>query len=84
MADSYNFSSATYRRKVRTQSVIRFIVCLIITIIALLPLYIVLINATRSNEEIIASGVSFIPGTNLIENIKNLTDPDYEIGRAHV
>lgn len=80
MADSYNFSSATYRRKVRTQSVIRFIVCLIITIIALLPLYIVLINATRSNEEIIASGVSFIPGTNLIENIKNLTDPDYANG----
>ncbi len=80
MADSYNFSSATYRRKVKTQATIRFIVCLIITIIALLPLYIVLINATRSNEEIIASGVSFIPGTNLIENIKNLSDPDYANG----
>lgn len=80
MADSYNFSSATYRRKVKTQATIRFIVCLIITIIALLPLYIVLINATRSNEEIIANGVSFIPGTNLIENIKNLSDPDYANG----
>lgn len=80
MAESYNFSSATYRRKVKTKATIRFIVCLIITIIALLPLYIVLINATRSNEEIIASGVSLIPGTNLIENFKNLTDPDYANG----
>lgn len=80
MADSYNFSSATYRRKVRTQSVIRFIVCLILTIIALLPLYIVLINSTRSSQEIISNGISFIPGTNLIENIKNLTDPDYANG----
>ncbi len=80
MADSYNFSSATYRRKVRTQSVLRFIVCLIITIIALLPIYIVLINSTRSNEEIIASGVAFIPGTNFIQNFQNLTDPNYANG----
>lgn len=80
MADSYNFSSATYRRKVRTQSVIRFIVCLIITIIALLPLYILLINSTRSSQEIISNGIAFIPGTNFIENFKNLTNPDYANG----
>lgn len=80
MADSYNFSNTEYRRKIRIHSVIRFIVCTLLTIISLLPIYIILINATRPNAEIIANGISFLPGTSLIDNFKNMTDPSYANG----
>lgn len=80
MADSYNASNATYRRKIKAQSVIRFIVCVIITIICLLPIYIILINSTRDSSEIIKNGISFLPGTSFIDNFKNLTDPNYANG----
>lgn len=80
MADSYNFSNAAYRRKIRTHSIIRFIVCVLLTIICLLPIYIILINSTRDNSEIIQNGISLLPGTNFIQNFKNLTDPEYAHG----
>ena len=80
MADSYNFSNAAYRRKIRTHSIIRFIVCVLLTIICLLPIYIILINSTRDNAEIIQNGISLLPGTNFIQNFKNLTDPEYAHG----
>lgn len=80
MADSYNFSNTEYRRKLRIHSVIRFIVCVLLTVISLLPIYIILINATRPNADIISNGISFLPGTSLIENFKNMTDPSYANG----
>lgn len=80
MADSYNFSNAEYRRKIRIHSTIRFIVCVLLTIISLLPIYIILINATRANSDIIANGISFLPGVSLIDNFKNMTDPQYANG----
>jgi len=83
MADSYNFSSADYRRKIRIHSVIRFIVCLLLTIISLVPLYIILINATRTNENIIANGIALLPEGNIVENFKNLMDPEYAHGVYH-
>ncbi len=80
MADSYNFSNTEYRRKIRIHSVIRFIFCTLLTIISLLPIYVILINATRPNAEIIANGISFLPGTSLVDNFKNMTDPSYANG----
>lgn len=80
MADSYNFSNTEYRRKIRIHSVIRFIFCTLLTIISLLPIYVILINATRPNAEIIANGISFLPGTSLVDNFKNMTDPTYANG----
>lgn len=61
-------------------STIRFIVCVLLTIICLLPIYIILINATRNNEQIISNGIALLPGSNLIQNFKNLTDPEYANG----
>lgn len=72
MADSYNFSTTAYRRKIRIHSILRFIFCLILTIISLLPLYIILINATRDTLEISANGVALLPGTHLLDNYKTL------------
>lgn len=80
MADSYNFSTAAYRRKIRIHSIIRFIVCVLITIICILPLYIILINSTRASEDIIKSGIALVPGTNFVENFKNMSDPSYANG----
>ncbi len=80
MADSYNYSNADYRRKVRMHSIIRFIVCLLLTIICLLPIYIILINATRASADISREGIALLPGTNLIKNFQNMTDPEYANG----
>lgn len=57
------------------QSIIRLVVCIIITIICLFPIYILIINATRSSSDIISQGVSLLPGGSLIENINTLNDP---------
>ena len=57
------------------QSIIRLVVCIIITIICLFPIYILIINATRSSSDIISQGVSLLPGGSLIDNINTLNDP---------
>ncbi len=75
MADSYNQSDANYRRSILTHSIIRLIVCIILTIICLFPIYIIVSNATRSSDDIVKSGISFF-GTNLFKNIKTIHDPD--------
>ena len=65
-----------YARKIMAQSILRFVVCVLITIIALLPIFIMVINSTRSSNEIIGNGVSFLPGGSLIDNINTLNDPE--------
>ena len=75
MADSYNQSTTEYRRSILIQSIIRLVVCIIITIIALFPIYILVINSTRASSDIIMQGVSLIPGGSLIDNFKTLFDP---------
>lgn len=74
MADSYNYSNKAYRRNLMIHSTIRFIVCVLLTIICLLPIYIIVINSTRTTAEIIENGFSFLPGTGLVENFKMLGD----------
>ncbi len=75
MADSYNSSDKTYRRNLMIHSTIRLIVCIILTIICLLPLYIIIVNATRESQDIITNGVTLIPNLHLIDNIKTLNSP---------
>lgn len=80
MADSYNASSKEYKTKIRIHSTLRLIVCIILTIICLLPIYILVVNATRSSNDIIANGFSLIPSTDLINNFKTLNDPTVSNG----
>lgn len=61
-------------------STIRFIVCLLLTIICLLPIYIIIINSTRDTADIIVNGVSFLPGGSLFDNIGKLNDPTIQNG----
>ncbi len=47
-----------------------------ITVISLLPIYIIVINATRSHNDIVNQGVSLIPGGELINNFKHLVETE--------
>lgn len=75
MVSAYNQSSTEYKRHIMIQSTIRLVVCIIIAIICLLPIYIMVVNATRATGDIINNGISFLPGGSLIKNIKTLNDP---------
>lgn len=80
MADSYNNSNKAYRRNLMIHSTIRLIVCILLTIICLLPIYIILINSTRASSDIIESGISFLPGAEFFNNFSKLNDPTIENG----
>ncbi|MBP0959234.1 MAG: carbohydrate ABC transporter permease, partial [Oscillospiraceae bacterium] len=70
-----NKANANYTHLIRFESAIIFILCILLTLICLLPFVIVVVNATRDHGEISRS-VSLIPSTHLIENIKNLSTPE--------
>jgi multiple sugar transport system permease protein len=77
MSKTYGEAKDNYTAKLRTKSIILTIWFIILTIICLLPIYILLINATRSSTEIV-NGISFVPGSNLGKNIdKVFKDVNY-------
>ena len=49
------------------------VVLVLLTIFALLPIWALVVNATRTSVDITGKGVSLIPGLNFIENIKTLS-----------
>ncbi|MEJ5189465.1 MAG: carbohydrate ABC transporter permease [Breznakiellaceae bacterium] len=53
----------------------------IITLLVIVPIYLMLINATRSNAQI-NEGISFIPGNNTMNNWKNLTNRNFQISQG--
>lgn len=65
-----------YTRSIKIHQVIRVIICIILTVIALLPIYFIVINATRSHDSILKSGIAFAPSGNFVENFKLLKDPN--------
>jgi multiple sugar transport system permease protein len=66
----------------RTERVIKqsiiYVIMLFLGLIAIIPVYILLINATRSTEQI-HLGLSLIPGTNALYNWKALTTRGFQI-----
>ena len=71
MKQTYGEAKDNYTAKLRTKSIILTVWFIILTIICLLPIYILIINATRNTRDI-ANSISFIPGTNLGKNIDTL------------
>jgi multiple sugar transport system permease protein len=68
-----------YTFKLRMKSGILFVVCVILTLICLIPIYILIVNATRLDTDI-ASKVSFWFGDQLIRNINELADnPNFQM-----
>ena len=56
--------------KIRTTIVT--IIMILLAIISLLPIYILVVNATRTSVDISGHGISLIPGLNLFNNIGTL------------
>ncbi len=71
MNSTYGEPKDNYTAKIRLKSTILFIWFVILTIICLLPIYILVVNATRENSDI-ANTISFIPGSHLSKNIDKL------------
>jgi multiple sugar transport system permease protein len=68
----------SYAAKTRLMRIFVYTVLAILLIICVLPLWIMLVNATRSTSEI-QQGISMIPGKNLIINWKTLTGRGFSI-----
>ncbi len=73
---TYASDSSSYQTTVIVKSVFIFIGLLILTIICLLPIAILFVNATRDHNDIINEGISLIPGTNILKNLKVLQTND--------
>ena len=75
MKSVYGKAKDNYTLKIKLKSGILFVWFLILTIICLLPIYILVINATRSHTDI-SNGLSFVPSTYLKSNFdKVLNEP---------
>lgn len=70
-----------YKTKVNIERTIVYIILLIITLMCIVPIWLLLVNATRSTPEI-QSGISLIPSKNLVINYKVLTGRGLNIWRA--
>lgn len=71
MKSVYGNAKDNYSFKIKLKSGLLFAWMVILTIICLLPIYILIINATRLHADI-ANGISFIPDTYLSKNIETL------------
>ncbi|MBQ8825057.1 MAG: carbohydrate ABC transporter permease [Ruminococcus sp.] len=58
-----------------------FVVCILLTLVCLIPLFLMIVNATRGHNDILSSPVSLIPGSNFVDNVKNITtqSPQWDI-----
>jgi len=54
------------------------IIMIVLALVAIIPLYLLLINATRSTEEI-NRGLSFLPSSNVMHNWRSLTGRGFRI-----
>ena len=71
--------SKNYNSQKKIKSIIIYIFMIVFALIAVVPVWIMLINATRSTAEINA-GISLLPSTHMIENWKTLTNRGFKIG----
>ena len=68
---TYNTEKGGYQSKVLLKSVLVYIVLIILTLICLVPLYLLFVQATRTSSQAVL-GFSLVPGSNLGANLKKL------------
>jgi len=68
----------SYRAALNVQRLLIYVLMAILTLLALVPLYLLLINATRTTEEI-NLGISLIPGGSIAHNWYALTSRGFRI-----
>lgn len=70
-----------YNIKTKLNRFFVYLVLIILLILCIIPIWILIVNATRSTPEI-QQGISLIPSRNLIPNWKNLTNRGFNIWRG--
>jgi len=71
----------SYTTKTRLLRIFVYIILAILLVMCVFPVWILLVNATRSTSEI-QQGISLIPGNNLVANWRNLTGRGFSITRG--
>ncbi len=51
---------------------VKYIVCIFLAILSIMPFWLMLVNATRSTTEIQQTAISLIPSTHIVQNAKSL------------
>lgn len=72
MKQQYGQSKDNYHAKIIIKSTLIFIVCLLLTLICLIPIYIIIVNATHAHLDLTANPSNFWFGGSLGDNIKTL------------
>ncbi|MBL4934231.1 carbohydrate ABC transporter permease [Clostridium sp. YIM B02515] len=67
-----------YTFKTRLLRVFIYIFLVILAVMCILPMWILLVNATRTTPEI-QQGISLVPGSNFVANWRNLTNRGFSI-----
>ena len=67
-----------YKMSMTLKRAVVYILMVFFALLAIVPIYLMLINATRTNAQI-NEGISLIPGTNTMQNWKNLTNRNFQI-----
>ncbi len=70
---TYDDGKGGYQTQVFVKSALIYVALILLTLICLVPIWILIVNATRSNTEIIAK-VHLLPGTHLFENMRTLKE----------
>ena len=70
---TYDSDKGSYQAHVIVKSVLIYIVLLLLTAICLVPIWILVVNATRLHNDIIGN-VTLIPSTHMFDNMKTLKD----------
>ena len=71
----------SHKATLSTQRVLIYILMAVLTLLALIPLYLLLINATRTSQEI-QQGIALLPGTNIAHNWNALTSRGFQISQG--
>ena len=65
----------------KTERFLVHVLMIALVLVAIIPIYLLLINATRSTEQINA-GISLLPGGNVLNNWRTLTSRGFKIWRG--
>ncbi len=74
----YGATKDNYTQKKMIKSALVFLVCVILTLVCLVPIYLLLVNATRAHNDISSSPASFFFGSSFKNNIDMLFGNIYE------
>ena len=70
-----------YKYELTFKRTVLYVLMIFFALLAVIPIYLMLINATRTNAQI-NSGISLFPGNNTLQNWKNLTSRSFKIWRG--